>query len=103
LKFSEVNLGGLQQAIDAGKLDANTLINVEALVAAGVVRRKLDGVRLLGNGVLKSKLQLEIAGASASAIKAVEAAGGTIKLLQPVKDAKEAEPRPKAKKPKAGK
>lgn len=86
LKYSEVNLEGVQKAIDDGKLDAKAVITAEALVAAGVVRRKRDGVRLLGNGELKAKVTLEIAGATATALKAVEAAGGTVKFLKVVKD-----------------
>lgn len=103
LKFSEFNLGGLQTAIDNGKLDASAVVNAEALVAAGVVRRKRDGVRLLGNGELKTKVQLEVAGASASALKAVEAVGGTVKLLKVVKETDANERRPKEKKKSAAK
>jgi large subunit ribosomal protein L15 len=95
LKFSEVNLGRLQQAIDAGKLDAGQPIDGKALVAAGLVRRTRDGVRLLGQGELKAKINLEVAGATASAVKAVEAAGGSIKLLKLVKDTDATERRPK--------
>jgi large subunit ribosomal protein L15 len=103
LKFSEVNLGGLQTAIDSGKLDADAIINADSLVAAGVVRRKRDGVRLLGNGELKAKVRLEVAGASASALKAVEAIGGTVKLLKVVKETDANERRPKEKKKAASK
>jgi large subunit ribosomal protein L15 len=95
LKFSEVNLDRLQTAIDDGKLDAGSLINAEALVAAGVVRRARDGVRLLGRGELKAKVQLELAGATESAVKAVETAGGSVKLLKLVKDTDATERRPK--------
>lgn len=80
LKFAEFNLDQLQTAIDLGKLDPAKAIDAKALVAAGVVRRAHDGVRLLGRGALKSKVTLDLAGASASAVKAVEAAGGTITL-----------------------
>ncbi len=97
LKFSEVNLERVQLAIDEGKLDAKNLIDASALVAAGLVRRARDGVRLLGRGELKAKIDIEIAGATASAIKAVEAAGGSIKLLKLVKDTDAAERRPKKK------
>jgi large subunit ribosomal protein L15 len=82
-KFGEVSLGRLQEAIDAGKLDANATIDVEALVKAGVLRRPKDGVRLLGNGELKSKVTISIAGASKSAREAVERAGGSIEILNP--------------------
>lgn len=77
-KFVEVNIGRLQAAIDAGKLDAGKKINSEALVEAGVVRRALDGVRLLGVGELTSKIDIDVAHASASAKAAVEKAGGAI-------------------------
>ena len=82
LKFSEVNLGRLQAAIDAGKLDAKSTINAEALVASGLLRRAYDGVRLLGFGELKAKIKIEVAGASQSAIEAVKKAGGEVILLQ---------------------
>lgn len=83
LKFSEVNLGRLQAAIDAGKLDAKSTINAEALVASGLLRRAYDGVRLLGFGELKAKIKIEVAGASQAAIEAVKKAGGEVILLQP--------------------
>ena len=95
LKFSEVNLERLQRAIDDGKLDAKSPIDANALIAAGLVRRARDGVRLLGRGELKAKINLEVAGASASAVKAVEAAGGSVKLLKLVKDTDATERRPK--------
>jgi len=78
LKLAEVNLWRLQDAIDAGKVDIKGEIKGEALVAAGVIRRVKDGVRLLGTGELKSKLNLVVWSATAGAIKAVEAAGGTV-------------------------
>jgi large subunit ribosomal protein L15 len=76
--FAEVNLWRLEQAIAAGKLDAKKAIDAAALVAAGVIRRELDGVRLLGKGELTSKLNLTVYSASASAKAAVEKAGGTL-------------------------
>lgn len=76
-----VNLGRVQTAIDAGKLDAKAPVTVEALVASGVVRRVKDGVRLLGSGELKGKVTFEVAGASKSAIAAVEKAGGSVTVL----------------------
>jgi large subunit ribosomal protein L15 len=85
LKFAEINIERLQLAIDEGKLDAGSLIDGDALVKAGLVRRVRDGVRLLGRGELKAKVELSVAGATASAIKAVEAKGGSIKLTRPVK------------------
>ena len=78
LKLAEVNLWRLQDAIDAKKLDIKGEINGEALVAAGVIRRVKDGVRLLGTGEIKGKLNLVVWSASAGAVKAVEAAGGSV-------------------------
>jgi len=78
LKLAEVNLWRLQDAIDAKKLDIKGEIKGDALVAAGVIRRVKDGVRILGTGELKSKLNLVVWSASAGAIKAIEAAGGTV-------------------------
>jgi large subunit ribosomal protein L15 len=78
--FNEVNVGRVQSAIDAGKLDAKKPITVEALLAAGVIRRVRDGVRLLGKGELKTKIAFELTGASSGAVKIVEASGGTLKL-----------------------
>jgi len=78
--YNEVNLGKVQSAIDAGRLDGKGPITVDALLAAGVIRRKRDGVRLLGTGELKAKLAFQVTGASASAIKAVEAQGGSVTL-----------------------
>ena len=77
-RWAEVNVGALQTAIDANKLDAAAKIDGPALVAAGVVRRVLDGVRLLGNGELSAKIDVEVAGATAGARAAVEKAGGTL-------------------------
>ena len=87
-RFNELNLDRVQQAIDAGKLDAAALIDVEALVAAGVLRRAKDGVRLLGGGELKAKVNIAVAGASKSAIAAVEGAGGSITVLLPKRETK---------------
>ncbi len=98
LKFAECNLDDLQAAIEAGAVDVSAKIDAAALVTGGVVRRALDGVRLLGRGELKSKVQLELAGASASAVKAVEAAGGSITLLKPAKPEANEDDSKKAKK-----
>ena len=81
LDFAEVNLDRLQAAIDAKTLDAKVVINAEALVQSGVLRRSRDGVRLLGRGEIKAKVALEVHGASKSAIEAVEKAGGSVKIL----------------------
>ena len=78
LKLAEVNLWRLQDAIDAGKLDASAEVKGEALVAAGVIRRVKDGVRLLGTGEIKAKLNLVVWSATAGAKKAIEAAGGSV-------------------------
>ena len=82
--YAEVNLGRVQTAVDAGKLDAQALITAEALVAAGVLRRVKDGVKLLGSGEITSKLTFEVAAASAGALAAVEKAGGSVKVLNQV-------------------
>jgi large subunit ribosomal protein L15 len=79
-KYNELNLGRIQEAVDAGRLDGRKPITVGALKDAGLIRREKDGVRLLGHGEIKSKLAFEVTGASGSAIKAVEAAGGTVTL-----------------------
>jgi len=76
--FNEVNVGRVQSAVAAGKLDAKAPITVDALLAAGLIRRVRDGVRLLGNGEIKTKLAFEVTGASSGAVKAVEAAGGSV-------------------------
>jgi large subunit ribosomal protein L15 len=81
LDINEVNVGRVQQAIDAGKLDAGQPVTVEALVAAGVLARVRDGVKLLGSGELKAKVAFEVLRASKSALAAIEKAGGSIKLL----------------------
>jgi large subunit ribosomal protein L15 len=83
--LNEVNLGRVQTAIDKGKLDAGKPVTVEALVAAGVLNRALDGVRLLGGGELKAKVAFEVHGASKSASAAVEKLGGSVKRLAPPK------------------
>ena len=80
--LNEVNLGRIQQAVEAGKLDAKGPVTIEALVAAGVITRQAkDGVKILGQGELKTKLSFEVAGASKSAVAAIEKAGGTVKIL----------------------
>lgn len=89
LKFAEVNIGRLQVAVDAGKLDAKTTVTEDLLVESGVIRRKLDGVRLLGKGEIKAGLTLEVSGASKGAIQAVEKAGGKVTVSAPVKAGEE--------------
>jgi large subunit ribosomal protein L15 len=83
LDLNEVNLGRVQIAIDAGKLDAGKPVTVEALIAAGVVARARDGVKILGKGELKAKVAFEVFGASKSAVAAIEKAGGSVKTLRP--------------------
>ncbi|MCR9235047.1 MAG: 50S ribosomal protein L15 [Alphaproteobacteria bacterium] len=87
--FNEVSLGRIQTAIDAGKLDAGNTVDATALIAAGVVRRVKDGIRLVGGGELKSKVTLAIAGGSKPALAAVEKAGGSVTIIETKSDAKE--------------
>jgi len=87
--FAEVNFWRLEQAIAAGKLDAKKPIDGPALVAAGVLRRVKDGVRLLGKGELTTKLDITVHSASASAKAAVEKSGGTLTLTAKPKPVKE--------------
>ncbi len=98
LKLNAVNLGRLQQALDEGRLDGKATINAPLLREAGIIRRELDGVRILGNGELKTKLDFEVIGMSKSAAAAVEKLGGKITILAPPKDDEEAEAARKAKK-----
>ena len=77
-KYAVVNLGLIQKFVEAGKLDASAEISEDTLVASGLVRRKLDGVRSLAKGEISAKVKLSVTGASKSAIAAVEKAGGTI-------------------------
>ena len=81
--LNEVNLGRVQAAIDAGKLDPAAKVDAEALVKAGVLRRARDGVRLLGSGEIKAKVAFSVHGASKSAVAAVEKAGGSVEILAP--------------------
>lgn len=85
LEFAEVNLWRLQQAIEAGKLDASKPVDSAALLAAGIIRRPKDGVKLLGSGDLTTKLDLTVYAATAGAVKAVEALGGSVVQTRPVK------------------
>ena len=85
LDFAEVNLWRLAQAVEAGKLDATGAIDAEVLIAAGVVRRAKDGVRLLGKGEISTALNLTVHSASAGARKAIEAAGGSVTTTAPAK------------------
>ncbi|CUW44691.1 50S ribosomal protein L15 [Brucella vulpis] len=78
--FNVVSLGRIQAAIDAGKLDAKAVVNLDSLKDAGVIRRAKDGVRILSDGELKAKVAFEVAGASKAAVEKIEKAGGSIKL-----------------------
>ncbi|WDA11284.1 50S ribosomal protein L15 [Paracoccus marcusii] len=78
--FAVVNLGQIQGFIDAGKIDGKAELTEDALVASGLVRRKLDGIRLLATGELKSGMTITVTGASKAAIDAVEKAGGKVNL-----------------------
>jgi large subunit ribosomal protein L15 len=89
LALNEVNLDKIQAAIEAGKLDAAATVDAAALVAAGVIRRAKDGVRLLGSGELKAKVAFSVWGASKSAIAAVERAGGSVAIVAPKRPAGE--------------
>ena len=80
-EFNEVTIDRLQQALDAGRLSAGQAVDVKALVAAGVVRRELDGVRIIGNGELKAQLAFKVNHATASAKAAIEKAGGSLELI----------------------
>ena len=81
--LNEVNLARLQQAIDAGKLDAGKPVTEEALIEAGVLSKKRDGVKVLGRGELKTKLDLEVYAVSKSVASVIEKLGGKVTLLAP--------------------
>jgi len=87
--YAEVNLGMIQKFIDAGKLDANAVIDHDALKAAGLAHGGKDGVRVLGKGELKAKASFKVAGVSKSAREAIEKAGGSVEV--PAKKAEAAE------------
>jgi len=82
-EYAELNIGRLQAAIDAGKLEPKGKLDEAALRAAGVVGKAKDGVRLLGKGALTSKVDLEVSGASRGAVAAVEKAGGSVSVTAP--------------------
>jgi large subunit ribosomal protein L15 len=99
VKYNEVNLDRIQKAVDAKLFKAGDTITADSLQKAGVLRRAGNGVRLLGKGELKTKLVFEVAGASKSAIAAVEKAGGSVKTLA-IKKADREKPGKMQKKPK---
>ncbi len=77
-KYSEVNLGKIQAFIDSGKLNPDEVINSAALIKCGLVRRPLDGVRILAKGEITTKVNIEVSGASKAATEAVNKAGGSL-------------------------
>jgi large subunit ribosomal protein L15 len=81
VEFAEVNIGRLQAAIDAGRLDSGKTVDAEALIAAGLVRRVLGGVRLLGHGEITTAVTVEVVGATKGAVSRVEQAGGKVIVL----------------------
>ena len=97
--FNEINLGRLQAVVDNGQIDAKSPVTAAALVKAGVINKIKDGVRVLGNGALKTALTLEVSGISESAKKAVEAAGGSVTLVKALKRAGQAPAAEKKAKP----
>ena len=80
--YAEVNLGAIQKALDAGRLDAKGTIDHAALKRAGLARGGKDGVRILGKGELKTKLAFRVAGVSAGARDAIEGAGGSVEVIE---------------------
>ena len=81
--YAVINLGLIQKFIDLGKIDASAAITEDALIACGVVRRKLDGIRVMAKGEITSKVDLHVTGASKSAVAAVVKAGGTLAVKAP--------------------
>ena len=93
-EYAPINLSGLERALEAGRLDATQPLDEAKLREAGVVRsgRKFAGVRLLAYGEITRPITITVSGASAAAVAAVQAAGGTVTLLNPPKEAEEAAP-----------
>ena len=85
--FAEVNIGRLQKAIDAKAIDAKKPIDEAAMREAGLLNGRYDGIRLLAKGELKAKIDITVAGASKSAIAAVEKAGGSVTVTAPKTEA----------------
>ncbi|MBI1273151.1 MAG: 50S ribosomal protein L15 [Alphaproteobacteria bacterium] len=81
-QYAVINLDALQKAIDAGQLDAKKPITGEMLTQSGLAKKAADGIRLLGKGALKAKVEISVAGASKSAVEAVEKAGGKVTILE---------------------
>ena len=84
IDYNEINVGAVQAAVDSKRIDGKSPVTVESLVTAGVLSKPLAGVRLIGKGELKTKLDFEVWYASEGAIAAVEKAGGSVKVLRPV-------------------
>jgi large subunit ribosomal protein L15 len=80
--FNEINVGALQKAVEDGKLKAGQMVDVAALVGAGILRRPKDGLRILGTGELKTKLAITANHASGSARAAIEKAGGSLSIIE---------------------
>ena len=91
LFYAVVNLGLIQKFIDAGKIDARAPITEEVLLSSGLVRRKLDGIRVLSKGVFTAVATITVTGASAPAIEAVAKAGGSLSVTSPAAAAEAAE------------
>lgn len=91
IDYNEVNVGRIQVAVDAGKLDTGAPVTLDALIASGIVSKPRDGVKILGVGELSAKLTFEVSAASKGAVAAIQKAGGSIKLLAVTK-AKSAAP-----------
>ena len=88
--YNEINLGAVQSAVESKKIDVKAPVTLASLVAAGVLSKRLAGLRLIGKGELKAKLAFEVYHASKGAIAAVEKAGGSIKILKPAEAPAEA-------------
>lgn len=96
-KFAVINIGRLQKAVDAGRLDAKSAVDGAALEAAGLVRAQRDGIRLLASGEISAKLALTVDYASPAAVAAVEKAGGSVTVTAAPKSDVKAEPKKAAK------
>ncbi len=86
--YSIINIGNIQSFIDSGKINAKSKINADLLMDNGVISKLKDGIKLLGNGNLKSKIDIEVSVASNSAVKAVESNGGSLSILDNKKEEK---------------
>lgn len=80
-QYNVVNIGLVQAAIDAGRIDAKKSVDINALISAGLISKLKDGVRLLGHGEISAKITAEVNGASAAAVAAVEKAGGSVTII----------------------